>query len=217
MKKIIVFILFLSVTLFAQKGKYGFTVSGAVNFPSGDFNDYYNTQFGGYGGVFYNFSETGRVGLIIGYNSWSLDLDALNNTVKENGNKGHYNIEAPINSIPVLLYVKFFFKTETEFHPYVIIEGGAYKISREIYGKYINENGNSNNVNYPSTDITSGGITPGFGFEYPINEILNLDAAVKYHYIFNEDVYNLGDYGYAASYSTHHFVSIDLGINIIFE
>ncbi len=217
MKKIFFTLLLLSSFLLAQKGEYGFTVKGGMNFPTGDFANYYNASFGGFGGIFYNFSETARVSAIIGYNTWALDLDAFNEDVKKNGNKGDYNIEAPINAIPMLINVKFFPKTEMSFKPYFLLEGGIYKITRDAYGKYINESGVSNNITKRSDKTTDGCITLGLGIEYPINEVMNFDISSRYHYIFNEDIHNLGTEGYATSYSTSHFISVYAGLNIFFK
>ena len=217
MKKTLLILILFTASLFAQKGEYGFTIKGGINFPTGDFANFYNASFGGFGGIFYNFSETGRVSATIGYNAWSLDLDALNEDVKNSGNTGRYNIEAPINAIPILINVKFFPKTEMNFKPYFLLEGGVYKITREVYGKYINEDGISNSVTNRSEKTTDGSLSLGLGIEYPINDVMNLDISSRYHYIFNEDVHNLGDEGYASSYSTNNFISVSAGLNIFFR
>ena len=98
-----------------------------------------------------------------------------------------------------------------------MLEGGAYKITREVYGKYINDEGVSSSVTPRSDKTTNGSINLGLGLEYPINEIINLDISARYHYLLNEDVYNLGDYGYGSSYSTINFISISAGLNIFFQ
>ena len=46
---------------------------------------------------------------------------------------------------------------------------------------------------------------------------MNFDISSQYHYIFNEDVHNLGDEGYATTYSTSNFISVYAGINIFFR
>jgi hypothetical protein len=217
MKKILLIILLLATSLFAQKAQYGFTVSGGMSFPTDDFTNFYNASFGGFGGVFYNFSETGRVSATIGYNGWSVDLDALNENLANSGNTGKYNLEAPISAIPILIGVKFFFKTKMSFTPYVMAEGGIYKITREVYGQYINEDGSSIALTPQSEKSTDGALNIGFGIEYPINETMNFDINASYHYILNKDVYNLGDAGYASSYSTTNFISINAGLNIFFQ
>jgi len=217
MKKIILVFMIITTSLFAQKGEYGFLIEGGMNFPAGDFNNYYNSSFGGSGGIFYNFSETGRVSATIGYNSWAIDLDALNEDVKDNGNTGSYNIEAPITAIPILINVKYFLKTEMSFTPFLLAEGGIYKITREVYGKYIYEDGSSLSVTPQYDKTTNGSLNVGFGFEFPINEVMNFDVIARYHYLLSEKSYNLGDAGYASSYSTISFVSVAAGINIFFE
>ncbi|MCF6268526.1 MAG: porin family protein [Melioribacteraceae bacterium] len=217
MKKTILILLLSAAALSAQEGEYGFTINGSLNFPGGDFDDYYNASFGGSGGIFYNFSETGRVSATIGYNAWSLDLDALNEDVKKSENPGSYNIEAPINAIPFLINVKFFLKTETSVTPYLLLEGGVYNITREVYGKYINEDGVSNKVTPRSDKTFDGSLNLGLGIEYPINELINLDINARYHYLLNKDTYNLGDAGYGYSYSTINFISISAGLNIFFK
>jgi len=217
MKKIITIIIFLSATVFAQKGQYGFTIEGGMNFPTGDFNNFYNPEFGGFGGLFYNFSDAGRVTATVGYNGWSLDLDALNQSAKENGNTGSYNIEAPISAIPILINVKYFLRSSSQITPYIMLEGGIYKITREIYGQYIDENNNSDKITPQTDNSTDGSINLGMGIEYPINEIMNFNFSARYHFILNKSVHNLGDYGYSAEYSTNNFFSLSAGLNIFFE
>ncbi len=217
MKRLLLIIVLISTSIIAQKGQYGFTVNGGMNFPTGDFATFYNTSFGGFGGIFYNFSETGRVSAIIGYNSWSVDLDALNEDLTNSGNKGKYNLEAPISAIPILIGIKFFLKTKMTFSPYAMAEGGIYKITREVYGQYISEDGSATPLTPQSDKTNDGAFNIGFGIEYPINETMHFDINAKYHYILNKDVYNLGYAGYASSYSTISFISINAGLNIFFQ
>ena len=217
MKKILFIIVLLSTSLIAQKGQYGFAVSGGMNIPTGDFANFYNTAFGGFGGIFYNFSETGRVSAIIGYNSWAVDLDAVNENLTNSGNKGKYNLEAPVSAIPILIGIKFFLKTKMTFTPYIMAEGGIYKITREVYGQYINGDGAATPLTPQSDRTNDGAFNVGFGIEYPINETINFDINAKYHYILNKDTYNLGDAGYASSYSAISFISINAGLNIFFQ
>ena len=103
------------------------------------------------------------------------------------------------------------------FTPYLLLEGGVYNITREVYGKYSNDNGNTGSVTPRSDKATNGSINLGLGLEYPINEIINVDIGARYHYVLNEDVYNFGDYGYGSSYSTINFISLSAGLNIFFK
>lgn len=214
---ILVLIFLLSSNIFSQEAKYGFALQGSLNFPTGDFDNYYNTALGGIGGVFYNITKTTRASLLIGYNGWQLDLDAFNKKVKENGNLGRYNIEAPINAIPILADFKVFFSTQSNFSPYLMFEAGVYRITREVYGKYINENGISSNVTRRVDNSNDASVALGFGVEYPMNENLSFDLNGKYTYLFNENVHNLGDLGYGTSYSTNNFFSFSAGVNIFFQ
>lgn len=196
---------------------YGFTLKGGVNFPVGDFVKYYNAGFGGFGGLFYNINSTTRISFNIGYNSWALDLDALNKDLNNSGNPGKYDIEAPISTIPILINVKFFWRNNKKFYPYVVLEGGVYKTSKEVYGKFIPQDGKSLQVTPRDVSTTDGSFNFGVGFEYPLNEVLTLDVSSRYHLVLNQDVYNLGDIGYGTAYSTNNFISIFAGINVFFQ
>jgi len=217
MKKYFLIICFLGLSsLIYGQADYGFTIKGGANFPVGDFSKYYSTGFGGFGGLFYNVNKTTRVSFIIGYNSWSVDLDALNEELKNSGNTGRYDVEAPVKTVPILINVKFFWRNNEKFHPYVVLEGGVYKISRELYGRYIPADGESLRLTPQSEDVTDGSLNFGVGFEYPINEVITLDVSSRYHLVLNQDVHNFGDAGYGTSYSTNNFISVFAGINVFF-
>jgi len=219
MKKFIIIfcLLIFSGTVFSQQADYGFTIKGGANFPTGEFANFYNAGFGAMGGLFYNINTTTRISFIVGYNSWALDLDALNEELHNVGNPGNYDIEAPISSIPILLNVKFFWRKNDKFHPYVVLEGGVYKTSKEVYGRYISEDGESLKLNPTDVSTTDGSFNAGLGFEYPLNDVITFDVSARYHWVMNEDVYNLGDIGYGTTYSTNNFISLYAGINVFFQ
>lgn len=218
MKKVFVIIYLMIFSGFASgQSNYGFTLKGGLNLPMGDFATYYDAGFGVYGGLFYDLNKTTRLAFNVGYNNWALDLDALNEALNNSGNPGSYDAEGPINTVPILLAVKFFWRDNENFQPYVVLEGGVYNITREFYGRYIDENG----VPLPSTSktesSTDGAFNFGVGFEYPINEVIALDVSAKFHLLLAQDVYNFGDAGYGTSYSTINFISIFAGINVFFQ
>ncbi|VAX18515.1 hypothetical protein MNBD_IGNAVI01-2194 [hydrothermal vent metagenome] len=214
---IIIFCLMIFTGSVYGQADYGFTLKGGVNFPVGDFVKYYNAGLGGFGGLFYNINSTTRISLTIGYNSWALDLDALNKDLNNSGNPGKYDIEAPISTIPILINVKFFWRKNKKFHPYAVLEGGVYKTSKQVYGKFIPQDGESLQVTPRDVSTTDGSFNFGVGFEYPLNETLTLDVSSRYHLVLNQDVYNLGDAGYGTTYSTNNFISIFAGINVFFQ
>ena len=112
---------------------------------------------------------------------------------------------------------KFFLKTKTVFNPYIVVEGGIYRISREVYGQFIDKTNNSNSITPMSDKTNDGALNVGFGIEYPINEIINFDLNARYHYLLDKKTYNFGDIGYGSSYSTISFFSINAGLVIFFE
>ncbi|MEN8191570.1 MAG: outer membrane beta-barrel protein [Bacteroidota bacterium] len=218
--KTIKYLIIILLTFFSNiygQADFGFTLKGGVNFPVGDFSNYYNTGFGGFGGVFYNINNTTRISFTIGYNNWPLDLDALNEAIKNSGNPTKFDIEAPIKAVPILINVKFFLRNNKSFQPYVVLEGGVYNIIREIYGRFIDENGNSHTYSPSTENFTDGSFNIGAGFEYPLNEIITFDISTRYHLVLNKEVYNFGDAGYGTSYSTNNFISVFAGINVFFE
>ena len=104
MKKYILVFCFVTFSnLMYGQADYGFTLKGGVNFPAGDFAKFYNSGFGGFGGVFYNLRPSTRFSFTVGYNSWSLDLDALNEELKNSGNTGRYDVEAPVKTVPIFI------------------------------------------------------------------------------------------------------------------
>jgi len=209
-----VLILLIVSSVHAQKD-FGFTLKAGANFPTGDFSTYYNAGFGGLGGVFYNISENTRVTFTIGYNSWALNVDAFNKAMNENGYTGTFDVTAPIEAIPFLLNVKFFWGGVSKFHPYALLEGGIYKYSRQMTGRYI-DGEEIQKINSAKENMTNGSFSLGLGFEYPINEIIMFDIFTKYNIVINEEVYNLGDSNYQTSYSSSNFISIFVGVNIFF-
>ena len=218
MKKYFLIICFLGFSIFNYgQYDYGFTLKGGANFPVGDFSKYYNAGLGAFGGIFYNINNTTRIAFSIGYNSWAVDLDALNEDLKNSGNTGQYDVEAPIKTVPILINVKFFWRNNKKFHPYAVLEGGVYKISRELYGRYISADGASLRLTPQSENTTDGSLNFGFGFEYPINEIITFDVSSRYHLVLNQNVHNFGDAGYGTSYSTNNFISVFAGINVFFQ
>ena len=146
-----------------------------------------------------------------------MDLDALNEDLTNSGNTGKYDVEVPIKSVPILINVKFFWRNNENIHPYVVLEGGIYNITREVYGRYIYDIGGSLQITPQSEKVTDRRFNFGLGFEYPINEIIARDVSSRYHLVLNQDVYNLGDVGYGSSYSTNNFISIFAGINVFFQ
>jgi len=214
---LIIYLLSLSVLHYGQQPDYGFTLKGGVNFPVGDFSKYYNAGLGGFGGLFYNINPTTRVSASIGYNSWTVDLDALNEELTNSGNTGKYDVEAPIKTVPILINVKFFWRNNEKLHPYALLEGGIYKITREVYGRYIYDTGESIKITAQSENVTNGSFNVGVGFEYLINEVITVDVSSRYHLVLNQDVYNFGDAGYGTSYSTNNFISVFAGINVFFQ
>lgn len=218
MKKqfILIYFLIFSSLLYGQSD-LGFTVKGGLNFPVGDFTTYYNAGLGGFGGLFYNINKTTRISFSVGYNSWSLDLDALNQELKNSGNTGKYDVEAPVKAVSILLNVKFFWRENENFHPYLVLEAGIYNTTREVFGRYIYDTGESLTVNPSTTTSSDGSFIFGGGFEYPVNEVIALDVSAKYHLLLSQDVYNFGDAGYGTSYSTINFISVFAGINVFFQ
>ncbi len=216
-KYILIFCLVTFSNLMYGQADYGFTLKGGVNFPVGDFAKFYNAGIGGFGGFFYNLRPSTRFSFSIGYNSWSLDLDALNEELKNSGNTGSYDVEAPVKTIPIFINVKLFWRDNPNFYPYVVLEGGVYKITRELYGRYISENGESIKVTPRNESYTDGSFNFGIGFEYPINDVITLDVSSRYHMVLQENVYSMGDAGYQSEFSTSNFISLFAGINVFFE
>lgn len=218
MKKLVFILsmLFFTSSIFGQSN-FGFTLKGGLNIPMSDFDTYYNAGFGVYGALFYDLNKTTRLAFNAGYNSWALDLDALNEALNNSGNPGRYDAEAPIMTVPILLAVKFFWRDNENFQPYIVLEGGVYNITREFYGRYIDENGVALPATNQTETSTDGAFNFGVGFEYPINEVIALDVSAKYHMLLSEDVYNFGDAGYETSYSTINFISVFAGINVFFQ
>lgn len=217
MNKQITLILFFLSNLIYGQADFGFTIKGGINFPISDFSNHYNAGIGGLGGVLYNINNTTRLEFTIGYNNWTLDLEALNQSVENSGSSTIYDIEAPIKAVPILLNVKYFFTKIKTIHPYVILEGGIYKITREVYGKFFDENGNQFTYKPSTEKYNDGCLNFGAGVEYPVNEIVSLDFTFRYHLILNETVYNYGEYGYASSFSANKFISTYVGLLVFFE
>ena len=108
----IIFIIVITFSSNAQS-KFGVGLSGGVNFPTGDFDEFYNAGYGGDLHFLYHLGNEAIFTLAVGYNRWNLDVDALNKLVAESGFFYHFDLDSDFSIIPVLLGVRWYLFQKT--------------------------------------------------------------------------------------------------------
>ena len=84
MKKYSILILFLIIpSISLAQRDFGAGVNLNVNIPVSDFDQFYNTGYGGDAHFLYHLGNQAIFSFTVGYNMWNLDVNEFNNKVSE--------------------------------------------------------------------------------------------------------------------------------------
>ena len=193
---------------YSQAG-YGTDVTGVVAIPTGKDAKLYNIGFGGLAGFFYDVEDNVRIALVLGFVGMGLDNTELNKKLAGN-NKGSANISGSVNTIPIL--VSFRLVTPgPKMRFYGLIEGGVYTYWTKAKGTYFPGNGE---VPIDQSEFRSEvGLAVGGGVLFPLNDELNFDFNVRYHFIQDSEYLNLED---TIAATTSQVLMLGLGVNWFF-
>ena len=204
---IIALLCFLN-TSYSQQG-FGSEVSGIFAIPTGKDANLYNIGFGALAGFYYDVEENIRLALVLGYIRMRLDNTALNKKLAGN-NKGSADINGSVNAIPIL----FSFRLVTpgpRMRFYGLVEAGVYTYWTKANGTYFPGNGE---VPIDQSEFRSEvGLAVGGGVLFPLNDELNFDFNVRYHFIQDSEYLNLEN---TIAATTSQVLMLGLGVNWFF-
>lgn len=222
MKKtfIILFVVFSLTYINGQVSRKGLDLKIGYNPPVFNFDDVYDSGLGLSIGILYPFYDNLQFSLNTGFVRWGFDNNAFN--LKYTNDKyTEFNIEAPINFIPLTFGIKYY-ASNTKVRPYFSAELGFFFFSQKTTGTYYYASPNGGEEQYKIPELKESGFRPmlnlGAGFTTPINEEWMFDFQVKMNALLNAQSVSGSNNGggVTKSSSTNYFITIAGGINYYF-
>ena len=209
--------LVLPFSLFSQnamKPQYGTDVAGVLALPTGKNADLYKMGFGAQAGMFYDFEESLRFSVMLGFTHMSLDGDALRRKV-ENAGKGTADITGGVNGFPLIVSLRLL-TPGPSMRFYGAIEGGLYLYSAKMSGIYTQAGGTRINVE-ESEFRSEPGFNLALGVLSPLSDNLYLDVNARYHFISDSQYFSGGPWGSTVNVSTSQYFSIAVGVSYSYD
>lgn len=205
---IIIVLLCIINTSYSQQG-YGSEVSGIFAIPTGKDASIYNVGFGGLAGFYYDVDEKIRLSLVLGFIRLGVSNDELNKKLSS-ANKGSANIDGSISAIPVVLSFRLI-TPGPKMRFYGLLEAGIYTYWSKAEGTYFPGDGE---VPIDESEFRSEvGLAVGGGVLFPLNDELNLDFNVRYHFVRDSEYLNLGN---TVASTTSQILTFGIGVNWFF-
>ena len=205
---IIFLILHIYSSSFAQAG-YGTDVTGVVAIPTGKDAKLYNIGFGGLAGFYYDVENNVRLALVLCYVGMGLDNTELNKKLAGNNN-GSADINGSVNAIPILISFRLV-TPGPKMRFYGLVEAGVYTYWTKANGTYFPGDGE---VPIELSEFRSEvGLAVGGGVLFPLNEEINFDFSVRYHFIQDSEYLNLEN---TIAATTSQVLMLGLGVNWFF-
>lgn len=183
-KHLILFLIITLTLLVNAQSDFAFGINGNVNFPNGEFTEYFGTGYGGDAHFLYLFGNSSIFSLSVGYNRFDLDEGAFNAKADELGLNVNFDVESSFSTIPILLGVKWYFLKQKNQSPYIMIEGGFYNYNFAFKGtaNIIDPGGNNIPIEIPEIDEkgTETMLRISAGYIYFIQKHWFIDASVNY-------------------------------------
>ncbi|MBT8391314.1 MAG: outer membrane beta-barrel protein [Ignavibacteriaceae bacterium] len=174
--------------LFAQSD-FGVGANLNVNIPAGDFDEFYNTGYGGDAHFLYHLGNQAIFSFSVGYNMWKLNVDAFNNKVAEAGINYRFDLESDFKIIPVLVGIKWLLAQGKKSSLYVSFKGGVYNYTLSLKGtaNLILPGGNSVPIEIPevSESGTETMLALGLGYLFKLSKHWFVDFKGNYNILTN--------------------------------
>jgi hypothetical protein len=190
MKKYFLLLVFIisPIILYAQSN-FGVGVNLNVNIPVSDFDEFYNTGYGGDMHFLYYLGNQTILSFTIGYNMWNLDVDEFNKKVADTGLNWRFDLDSDFRVIPVLLGVKWLLVQGKQNSLYVSLKGGIYNYTFNLKGTAFNTIPNANIPQIPLPDINENGtetmIVLGLGYLFKLGKRWYVDLKGNYNFLTN--------------------------------
>ena len=191
MKSIIVLFIFLifSFSVYPQKSNFGAGINLGVSVPTGDFDEFYSTGFGGDAHFLYHLGNQAIFTLSVGYNLWNLDVDEFNNKASEADLNWTFDLDSDYRTLPILIGVKWMLAQSRKGGLYVSLLGGIYNYTFKLKGTAYNTIPNANIPFIPLPDIEETGtetmLALGLGYLIKFGKHWYADVNGNYNIITN--------------------------------
>lgn len=176
--------LLLFVSLFAPLAfgqivpKFGLGVNAGVAIPSGDMGDMYKTGFGGGVTLVLPIPFPVELSASIGYYRFGFNSDHFNEQIKLAGSNKTFDIDAPLNLIPVTVNARYYF-IPVGVRPYAEVTAGIGIASlKSVYLE--STSGGSASLKTSDVSETKQFFTIGAGVLVGVGVAADLDVNVKY-------------------------------------
>lgn len=226
MKKYSILILFTTIPFLSYaQSDFGVGANVNVNIPVSDFDEFYNTGYGGDVHFLYHLGNQAIFSFTVGYNLWNLDVDEFNKKVEEAGFNGNFDLDSDFRIIPILIGAKWLLAQGKKNSLYVSLKGGLYNFNFSLKGtvNLIAPGGNSIAIDIP--EINESGtetmIVLGLGYLFKLGKHFYFDFKGNYNILTNAFAVNEPvnpddpDAVYGVK-GTRQYVTILAGINYRF-
>ncbi|RKY99736.1 MAG: hypothetical protein DRQ13_01745 [Ignavibacteriae bacterium] len=211
MRKIFISVLFLMLVSSSALGQsgYGTDVTGVFAIPIGKEANLYNPGFGALAGFYYDIEENVRLALVLGYIRMGLNNSELNKKLAGNNN-GSADINGSVNTFPILASFRLV-TPGPKMRFYGLIEAGIYTYWNKAEGTYFPGDGE---VPIDESEFRSEvGMAFGGGVLFPLNDELNFDFNVRYHFVRDSEYLNIEN---TVAATTSQMLTIGLGVSWFF-
>jgi len=190
MKTQFILILFALVpSLILSQSDFGVGANLNVNIPVSDFDEFYNTGYGGDAHFLYHLGNQAIFSFTIGYDRWNLDVDEFNKKVSDAGFNAKFDLNSDFNIIPVLLGVKWLLAQGKKSSLYVSLKGGIYNYNFSLKGtaNLVLPGGNSIPVDIPEVKEsgTETMLVLGLGYLFKLGKHWYFDFKGNYNFLTN--------------------------------
>ena len=190
MKKKFIPILFaLFPSLILSQSNFGVGANLNVSIPVSDFDEFYNTGYGGDAHFLYHLGNQAIFSFTVGYNTWNLDVDEFNKKVSEAGFNGSFDLDSGFKIIPFLLGIKWLLAQGKKSTLYVSFKGGIYNYSFSLKGtaNLTIPGGNSIPVEIPEIKEsgTESMLVLGLGYLFKLGKHWYFDFKGNYNVLTN--------------------------------
>ena len=208
--RILLAVIALTGSSFAQGKTYGTQISGLVAIPTGRFSDSFSTGFGGFGAMFYDLETYARLTLSGGYTTWSVNNDGITQQYQERGGTGTISSSGHVAAIPLLIGIQLI--TPGPMRMYGTLEGGLYLYSIDVSATITDQSGSAN-VPLDNSFRSEPAFVLGGGVLFPLQPTTALDIAARYHFVNNTDVSTSSA---STNIGTSQYFSLSIGLNYSF-
>jgi hypothetical protein len=190
MKKQFILIFFaLFPSLILSQSDFGVGANLNVNIPVSDFDEFYNTGYGGDVHFLYHLGSQAIFSFTVGYNGWNLDVDEFNKKVSDAGFNAKFDLDSDFKIIPVLLGIKWLLAQGKKSSLYVSLKGGIYNYNFVLKGtaNLTFPGGNSIPVDIPEfkESGTETMLVLGLGYLFKLGKHWYFDFKGNYNFLTN--------------------------------